>query len=663
MLRRNMSGQPVCSESLPELPLLLAGPVLRRVEASRMVLWLATSAPVRLRLRLDGRVVALPECPSLQAGGRLFHHLIDAELSEPLVPGAWTPYTLEVADADAPGGWRDLLATEPGLCHAGQTRPGFRWEPNVASLLHGSCRKPHHGSGDEGGAGDGLAEADRLLQRLMAGESTTAWPSALVLTGDQIYADDVAGPMLRAIHQLARRLELPDEVLPGVVADGPASAQALVEHPMGYYRREHLLPRQAVKSGLRDILFGGVAKPVFTTDSAHNHLISLSEVLCMYLLVWSPVPWQGLDLTPPPGLSPRERERYDREAAALDAFVQGLPAVRRAMAHLPVAMIFDDHDITDDWNLSAEWENLAYGHPFSRRVIGNALLGYLLHQGWGNRPEVFGDACRHLAAALAQPGSDEHDAAITHLLHFHQWHYVWPTEPALVVLDSRTHRWRSDLSSRQPSGLLDWESLTDLQQTLLDRKAVLLVSSAPIFGVKLIETIQHLFSWAGSPLVVDAENWMGHPGAASAILNIFRHPRTPQHFVVLSGDVHYSFVYDVKLRRRTRLRTGARSPDIWQICSSGLRNTFPSGLLAVLDHGNRWLYSPRSPLNWFTRRRHLRVVPRKPEGLPNGRRLLDASGVGLVELDGQGRPWRIRSLLADGRDVSYVPREAEARWD
>ena len=63
---------------------------------------------------------------------------------------------------------------------------------------------------------------------------------------------------------------------------------------MGYYRREQLLPKQAVKSGLKDILFGGVAKPVFTTDNAHNHLISLSEVLCMYLLVWSPLPWQGL---------------------------------------------------------------------------------------------------------------------------------------------------------------------------------------------------------------------------------------------------------------------------------------------------------------------------------------------------------------------------------
>ena len=57
------------------------------------------------------------------------------------------------------------------------------------------------------------------------------------------------------------------------------------------------------------------------------------------------------------------------------------------------------------------------------------------------------------------------------------------------------------------------------------------------------------------------------------------------------------------------------------------------------------------------------MVPRKPEGLPSGRRLLDASGIGLVELDVDGRPWRIRSLLTDGRDVAYVPREAEARWD
>jgi hypothetical protein len=161
--------------------------------------------------------------------------------------------------------------------------------------------------------------------------------------------------------------------------------------------------------------------------------------------------------------------------------------------------------------------------------------------------------------------------------------------------------------------------------------------------------------------MVDAQNWMSHPGAASAIPNIFRHPQTPQTFVVRPGDEHGSIVYDVALRTRTRLRRPG--PDIWQICSGGLRNRFPPRLLAVLAHLSRWLYSPRSPLNRFKRWRHMRVTPRKPEGTPNGRRLLNGSGVGLVELDAQGRPWRIRQLLADGGDVAFVPREAEARED
>ena len=89
---------------------------------------------------------------------------------------------------------------------------------------------------------------------------------------------------------------------------------------------------------------------------------------------------------------------------------------------------------------------------------------------------------------------------------------------------------------------------------------------------------------------------MGHSGTAEAILNVFLHSKTPQNFVILSGDVHYSFVYDVN-----RLRD--QGPDVWQICSSGIKNEFPRKLLDVLDIMNRWLYSPSSPLNFFTRRR------------------------------------------------------------
>ena len=98
------------------------------------------------------------------------------------------------------------------------------------------------------------------------------------------------------------------------------------------------------------------------------------------------------------------------------------------------------------------------------------------------------------------------------------------------------------------------------------------------------------------------------------------------------------------------------------ICDTNLQ-AHEERLLDWLDRANRWLYAPRSPLNWLTRRRHMRVIPRKPEGTSSGRRLLSGSGIGLVELDAQGVPWRIRELMADGRAVLFSRGEAESRWD
>ncbi|MGV3499943.1 MAG: alkaline phosphatase family protein [Hydrogenophaga sp.] len=656
----DLTPDPLHDPEHNELPLVLAGPLLRRVQAQRVAWWLATTQACDLRITLcheDGhRTTHEPTVRTLRAGERLFLLLIDLSLDEALGENTWTGYRFEFANPD--GTW--VALDDAALCHAGHDTPGFVHAPRVHALLHGSCRKPHHAGG-----GDGLARADAHLAQRLAENDLAHWPSALVLSGDQVYCDDVAGPLLRAIHGLMQRLGLRDEAIPGAEGSGVRDSADLLTHPNTYYRREQLLPRTPRSERLIDLLFDGARKPIFTTDNAHNHLITLGEVLAMYLLVWSPLPWQGLDLSPPPGLDESDRERYAREARAIADFREGLAAARRALAHLPVAMVFDDHDITDDWNLSREWEDVAYGHPFSRRVIGNALLAYLLNQAWGNRPEAFEPQglLDQVQAALDAPGGQAHEALIERLLQWRDWHYVWPTSPPLMVLDSRTHRWRSEVSPRRPSGLMDWEALTDLQQALRGHPAVLLVASAPIFGVKLIETVQRVFSFFGKPLMVDAENWMSHPGAASAVLNIFRHPKTPQTFVVLSGDVHYSFVYDVELRPRGRRRAPVQGPHIWQVCSSGLRNAFPDGLLKWLDHLNRWLYSPRSPLNRFTRRRHMKVTPRKPEGTPHGRRLLNGAGVGLLELDDNGRPQRICQLLADGREVAFVPREAEARED
>ncbi|KAE9657964.1 alkaline phosphatase family protein [Pseudomonas sp. PB105] len=616
------------------LPAVLAGPLLRRLEPQRLVLWLVGSRalPLMLRLQCAEQRLDIPlgqdQCQVVPVGREAFVHLIDVRLEEALPQDVVIDYDLLV---DGIG----IAQWAPHLLYANAQYPNFVLHSRIHQLVHGSCRKPHH-SADEG-----LLCVDRLL----ADAQTPAdRPALLMMSGDQVYADDVAGPMLRAIHGLIARLGLFDESLEGAVVDNSASLYA---HSASYYNRADLLPALDSNETLRERFFGGVKKPIFTSSTADNHLVTFAEVMAMYLLVWSPTPW-SLITPPPPQLSADESSRYTREQVTVDKFREGLPGAARVFAHLSTLMIFDDHDITDDWNLSAQWEETAYGHPFSKRIIGNALLAYLLCQGWGNNPDAFDELVGQTQALATQTQNNHLDAIaqdnlLATLLKFQQWHYVLPTTPALVVLDTRTRRWRSEFTLKQPSGLLDWEALSELQQELLDHPSAIIVSPAPIFGVKLIETVQKIFSWCGHPLLVDAENWMAHRGAAQVILNIFRHSRTPGNYVILSGDVHYSFVYEVLIRHRDA------GPRIWQITSSGIKNEFPPRLLEWFDRLNRWLYSPRSPLNWFTRRRTMQVVPHIPEHAEAGERLWNSAGIGQVFFNERGQPEAIYQHNADGK--------------
>ncbi len=70
-------------------------------------------------------------------------------------------------------------------------------------------------------------------------------------------------------------------------------------------------------------------------------------------------------------------------------FAQGLARVRRALANIATYMMFDDHEVTDDWHLTREWVHRAYSLPMGRRVMQNALSAFAVFQAWGNTPERF----------------------------------------------------------------------------------------------------------------------------------------------------------------------------------------------------------------------------------------------------------------------------------
>lgn len=629
------------ADSSSVLPTVIAGPILRRVTPDHVALWLVTTRRVSLTLELfpagadDMHINLAAHDRTVAVGAHAFVHLIDVDLADA---------GLDRLPVDVPIGYdlwiddepRSVAQREPGLCFEGEPHPRFVIRQRLTHVLHGSCRRPHHDSRD------GMARAEAWLAQRRA--DPDAWPGQLLLTGDQIYADDVAGPLLAAIHVTIDRLGLWPEALEGATV---ADSAALYASPYTYYERDQLLPKERANRVLRDRFFGGTRKPVFTSACSGNHLITFAEMMAMYLLTWSDTLWRDLVVSPP-RLAEAHAERYRDEQRIIDAFVSELPAARRLLANVPTSMIFDDHDITDDWNLTAAWEGSAYGHPFSRRIIGNALIAYTLCQGWLNTPAAFAERLAEpLSEFAADPTAAHQNRLIDALLAFDRWHFTLDTEPPVLVLDTRMHRWRRTHKIDKPSGLMDWESLTSMQNELMDRSAAVIVSAAPVFGVKLIENVQRVFTWLGKPLMVDAENWMAHRGAAIAMLQILRHRRTPQNFTILSGDVHYSFVYEVRLRH---VRTHQR---IWQIVSSGIKNEFPARLLRWFDRLNRWLYSPRSPLNWFTKRRRLRVSPRHPRTVGTHRRLVNQAGMGYVRFNDTGEPVTIIQLGANHQDTRF----------
>ncbi|MEZ7227891.1 alkaline phosphatase family protein [Alteromonas sp. DY56-G5] len=615
------------------MPQVIAGPIVRKVTSTECHIWVVTSNADSPALNLSANeVVVSGNCQreTIRVGKYAFIHLLSFTSSEPFEDTARIGYSLSFSDDAQQASWEN---EQRGLLYDGQPSLCFHYTETPETILHGSCRKPHFHSDDA------LAQVDVLHKN--AFKKQNDFPDLLLMTGDQIYADDVAGPMLKAIHSVIDRLGLYHEALEGAVV---TNTNELATHEHGYYEREQLLPQIATNTVLSSIFFGAKKKPVFTSVNAQNHLIGSAEIIAMYLLVWSDTLWADINIDKD-GIPPKYHAIFDKEHEALNGFVKQLPQVRRALAHIPTYMIFDDHDVTDDWNLTRGWEQEVYGNPLSKRMIGNALIGYLLCQGWGNAPKKVAPLIAKVQESMGESGLNSHDEVIDDLLDFDQWHYRLDTTPPIEVLDTRTQRWRSESNMNKPSGLMDWEALCDFQHSIIGKESVIVVSAAPIYGVKVIEAIQKVFTFFGKALTVDAENWMAHKGTANVILNIFRHYKTPPDFIILSGDVHYSFVYDVRLRFRRN------SPHITQFTCSGLKNAFPDGLIKWLDRLNRVLYRSKSPLNLFTRRRNMSVKAREPS-LGYGE-LFNGCAIGVLKISQKNTDVQCKALLSNGKEVEF----------
>ncbi|NOU49447.1 metallophosphatase [Pseudoalteromonas sp. JBTF-M23] len=604
------------------LPQLLLGPMLRRAEQGQVCVQLVTSYHSRLCIEIEG-YHCKTEQKTFRLGTHCFFHLL---LVRP-VSGLFSADTALNYHLLSDSQEIDLKDYK----YPSQSSAQCVIPQQLQQVLHGSCRNPHHASRDS------LVAADALLEKCKSeGELE---PSLLLMSGDQIYADDVAGPMLLAIEQLI-------EVL-GLYKEQAHIAQLPEDIQLQLFNRHQFLPKtpwqECSKYSFSYWFKRGEAH--FTSLSAGNHLIYFQEFIACYLLNFSAVCWQVIDREQMvyQGTNPKFIKSFETQSNAIDNFVKDLPHAQRLFANIPTLMMFDDHDVTDDWNLTARWEQAIAAHNSSRRIINSGLLSYWLFQGLGNDAmHHSGSLCAEFERSL-QVDVWQFKALDKALNRFSNWHYCLETTPKVVVMDTRTHRWRNEQNFNEPSGLLDWEMLMELEDTLLDHKEVILVSPAPVFGVKSIEAIQSIFNFCGQPLLVDVENWMAHEGSARKLLEIFRRPDTPKETIILSGDVHYSFCFSVQSR------FGKHHNRIWQLTASGIKNEFPKKLISFLDKLDSIFYAPWSPLNYFTKRWHMEVNKHPVQCNANKQPyLVSDSAISLITLE-NAKLSRYQLLHHDGR--------------
>ncbi len=267
--------------------------------------------------------------------------------------------------------------------------------------------------------------------------------------------------------------------------------------------------------------------------------------------------------------------------------------IRWLLSTLPSAMIFDDHDIRDDWNTSAPWRKKMRATSWWHERITSGLLTYWLYQDLGNLSpdELDNDP----VLAELQSGGGDGEAILRELAERAdaaadgapgvRWSYRRDYGSVrLIVLDSRCNR---VVDGRQRLMVGDEEWSWFEQQCTGGVDHLLIVTSLPYLlppGVHGLEAFDEAIAegqWGrrGARLAervrqgADLEHWAAFETSFRRMRDVIaevaagRKGTPPASITFLSGDVHFSYLAEATLD------CGTSSPTrVLQAVCSPLRN-------------------------------------------------------------------------------------------
>ncbi|RXZ73341.1 alkaline phosphatase D family protein [Agromyces albus] len=352
------------------------------------------------------------------------------------------------------------------------------------------------------------------------------------------------------------------------------------------------------------------------------------------------------DIREEPGEELKDFEEY----AHLYQLAWSDKANRWLLSCVPTAMIFDDHDIRDDWNASLDWKKKMEATSWWQGRIVAGLASYWVYQHVGNlspRDRAADELWRRISGHDGTEALDLSDALDAFADRCdkdpdsYRWSYARDiAEVRLIVVDSRVGRELTP-SAR---GLLDAQELAWFSERMRGGfRHVLVASSLPFLlplGLHHVEAWDEAIAqgawgkpaaWVGEKLrqAVDLEHWAAFQDSFQAVARIAAEvadgERGPSPLTVtfLSGDVHYSYLAEVERGEGGRILQAVCSP---------VRNPLPRFLrwfAVVMSYGAatplgaaaaRSVKVPDPPFRWKTVKgpwfdNNLAVLHDGPDGL------------------------------------------------
>ncbi|MFF6640007.1 alkaline phosphatase D family protein [Streptomyces althioticus] len=319
------------------------------------------------------------------------------------------------------------------------------------------------------------------------------------------------------------------------------------------------------------------------------------------------------DLSEPPGSQVADYEEYTH--LYYESWLD--PQVRWLLSTVPTCMIFDDHDVIDDWNTSASWVEDMRATSWWRDRVLSGLMSYWVYQHLGNLSPADVEADPVYAAVRETPDGTgalrefasraEADATAV------RWSYRRDFgRVRLVMVDSRAAR----VLEEGRRSMLDRDEADWLRAQVSDDRGsydhLLVGTSLPWLLPHLIHDIEVWSSvlcrgdkgprWArlGEKLrrAADLEHWSAFPDSFAELAEVLADagsgPDAPATVCVLSGDVHHAYVAEP--RWPGRAEPEAR---VVQLTCSPVHNSIPASMRVGFRFG--WSAAARGLGRVFTR--------------------------------------------------------------